>query len=122
MKLLLDQNLSRHLAPELQTSFPETRHVESLGLSGASDEEIWNFARAKGYTIISKDADFHHMSFRYGSPPKAVWLKLGNCSTRQVSVCISRNLPALHAFLNDADSALLVMTADSIETGGSEAR
>ena len=109
MRLLFDQNLSRHLVKEFQIHFPDVRHVTSLGLSSASDEEIWNFARAEGYTIISKDADFHHMSFRYDAPPKAIWLKLGNCSTRQVSVCISRNLPALHAFLKDADSATLAI-------------
>ena len=116
MKLLFDQNLSRYLVTEFQPYFPGSSHVTSLGLAGAADKDIWNFARAAGYAIVSKDADFHHLSFRYGAPPKAVWLKLGNCSTSEISACLSQNREALNAFLHDADSALLVITANSTET------
>ena len=116
MKLLFDQNLSRYLVTEFEPYFPGSRHVTSVGLAGASDMDIWTFARAGGYTIVSKDADFHHLSFRYGAPPKAVWLKMGNCSTREVSACIRKNRGALEAFLDDGDSALLVITANSAKT------
>ena len=115
MKLLFDQNLSRYLVTEFQSDFPGSRHVTPLGLAGASDEDIWNFARLEGYAIVSKDADFHHLSFRYGAPPKAIWLRLGNCSTKEVAACLSRNRSALKAFLDDADSALLVITANPDE-------
>ena len=117
MKLLFDQNLSRHLVEWLKPLFDQTAHVTSLGLENASDEEIWNFARDNGYTIVSKEADFHHMSFRYGAPPKTVWIRLGNCSTRQVSACLARNLSTLTAFIDDAESALMVITENSVETG-----
>ena len=120
MKLLLDQNLSRHLVQWLGADFPEIRHVTSLGLASASDEEIWNFARTNGYAIVSKDADFHHMSFLYGAPPKAIWIRLGNCSTRQVGICLSRNLPTLQVFLEDAESALLVINEEGSEAAANE--
>jgi predicted nuclease of predicted toxin-antitoxin system len=86
-------------------------------LESATDQEIWDFAKDNGYAIVSKDADFHHMSFTFGAPPKTIWLKLGNCSTRQIAVCISRNLSAIAAFLDENDSALMVITPDSAETG-----
>ncbi|MCB9373309.1 MAG: DUF5615 family PIN-like protein [Microthrixaceae bacterium] len=35
MKLLLDQNLSRHLVRHLRDVFPESEHVSDLGLDGA---------------------------------------------------------------------------------------
>ena len=89
-------------------------------MQSSSDEEIWRFARDNGYTIISKDADFHHLSFRYGAPPKTIWLKLGNCSTEQLQDCILRNLDLLSRFLSDEGSALMVIGIDSVETRGNE--
>ena len=120
MKLLFDQNLSRHLVEDLGKQFPDIRHVTSLGLASAPDEAIWAFARDNGYAIVSKDADFHHLSFRYGAPPKTIWLKLGNCSTHEVSQCIGRNLLNIARFLADDDSALMIITVDSVETRSSQ--
>lgn len=117
MKLLLDQNISRRVAEAFEVYEFEIRHVSSFRLESATDRQIWDFAKDKGYAIVSKDADFHHMSFTFGAPPKTIWLKLGNCSTRQILACISRNLSAIAAFLGEEDSALMVITPDSIETG-----
>lgn len=38
MKLLFDQNLSRHLITQLAAEFPESEHVTALGLDTASDD------------------------------------------------------------------------------------
>lgn len=46
MKLLLDENLSFRLVRALQPYFPESKHVKELGLSGADDLTIWEYARA----------------------------------------------------------------------------
>jgi len=116
VKLLLDENLSRHIVDALRSTPVEIRHVSSFGLESASDQQIWDFARDHGYAIVSKDGDFHHMSFTFGAPPKTIWLRLGNCSTRQIAGCISRNLSAIAVFLDDADSALMVITLESAET------
>lgn len=78
--------------------------------------EIWDFARENGFAILSKDADFHHLSFRYGAPAKTVWAKLGNCSTAQIQTCLEKSLQTLRAFLNDPDSALIVITIDAVES------
>lgn len=115
MKLLLDQNLSRGLVSGLQRQFPGSLHVTSPGLD-STDLAIWNFARDNGFAILSKDADFHHLSFRFGAPPKTVWLKLGNCSTREIGLCLNRNMPSLLAFLDDPDSALMVIGAETVES------
>ena len=37
-----------------------------------------------GYTIISKDSDFHQMSLVRGFPPKVIFLKVGSCSTEVI--------------------------------------
>jgi predicted nuclease of predicted toxin-antitoxin system len=67
LRLLLDQNLSRRLLPLTDEDFVGSAHVASLGLATASDVEIWNYAREHGFAILSKDADFHHLSFLNGA-------------------------------------------------------
>ena len=48
MKLLLDENLSRRIAPFLQATFPGTSQVVLLGLESASNTEIWQYAKDNG--------------------------------------------------------------------------
>lgn len=110
MRLLLDQNLSRRLVDILAADFPDTVHVVNIGLDRAADIEIWNHARENGLTILSKDSDFHHLSFRHGAPPKAIWLNVGNCSTDRIAECVTRNALLIRRFLADGESSLLVLT------------
>jgi len=58
VKLLFDQNLSRHLVGKLAVEFPESRHVIEVGLDAATDSEIWSYAGEHGFVIVSKDSDF----------------------------------------------------------------
>ena len=58
MKLLLDENLSPSLVGLVQREFPGTMHVRDVGLLGASDRRIWEYARSNGFVIVSKDDDF----------------------------------------------------------------
>jgi hypothetical protein len=45
---------------------------------------VWHYAAEEGFTILSKDADFHERSFLLGHPPKVIWIRRGNCSTDEV--------------------------------------
>lgn len=65
MKLMFDANLSRKLAAMLADVFPESGHVSLLGRE-PEDIAIWNFAKANGFTIVSKDSDFYRMSVAWG--------------------------------------------------------
>lgn len=58
MKLLFDQNLSHKLCDLYEGS----AHVRQEGLAEASDEEVWTFAKAEGFVIVSQDADFVDLS------------------------------------------------------------
>lgn len=80
MKLLLDENLSRRIVPFLQTAFPESSQVALLNLEGASDAEIWQFAKDNGFVIVSRDSDFQERSLVAGHPPQVIWLKIPNRS------------------------------------------
>ena len=46
-----------------------SKHVRDVGLATADDDVVWRYAAEHGFTIVSKDADFHERSFLLGQPP-----------------------------------------------------
>ena len=110
-RLLLDQNLSRRLLDSFAMQFPGSAHVGELGLAQASDSAIFSFARDNGFAILSKDSDFHHLSVRYGAPPKVIWVRLGNASTVQIADAFLRSALRVRRFLTDAEATLMVISA-----------
>jgi predicted nuclease of predicted toxin-antitoxin system len=111
LKLLLDQNLAPKLVVRLAGLFPGSAHVRDVGLATAQDLAVWEFAKAGGFAIVSKDADFRQLSFLYGSPPKVVWLRIGNQSTAQIDAIVRANAGEFEAFDADPDASMLVVTA-----------
>ena len=91
MKLLLDQNLSPRLVGRLSDLYPDSAHVSEYGLSHAKDTEVWEHARDHGFIIVSKDTDFSEMSVVRGFPPKVIWIRRGNCSTREIEAILREN-------------------------------
>ncbi len=67
MRLLFDQYLSHNLTRSLSDIFPECVHVREIGMSKASDAEIWAYAKEDGFTIVSKDSDFQQRSLLWQS-------------------------------------------------------
>jgi predicted nuclease of predicted toxin-antitoxin system len=109
VKLLLDENLSPTLGDLLAGIYPDTAHVRELGLKSAPDPEVWAHAAKHGYTIVTKDADFHHRSFLQGHPPKVIWIRLGNCSTRDIAKLFMARKEQVETFLRSAEHSFLVL-------------
>lgn len=109
MKLLYDQNLSFRLVKSLQREYPESCHVRDVGLGEASDQEVWRYAAEEGYTVVTKDADFHQRSFLFGAPPKVVWLRCGNASTSMIEELLRRHHQDLLRFAADTEGSFLVI-------------
>ena len=80
MKLLLDENLSRRLVPFLQHDYPNSSQVALLGMTSATDKDVWQKARDETYVIVTRDADFQELSLVWGQPPKVIRLKTLNQS------------------------------------------
>ncbi len=110
MKLLFDENLSHNLARRVADIFPASIHVRDVGLKTAEDPLVWDFAKKNDFVIVSKDADMHDLSLLFGSPPKVIWLRLGNCSTTDVENLLRREYAAISLFYADAHSTLLAIT------------
>jgi predicted nuclease of predicted toxin-antitoxin system len=110
VRLLFDNNLSFKLVPALDKLFPGSGHVRQFGLEKADDTEVWEFAKKQGYTIVSKDDDFHQRSFLYGPPPKVVWVRLGNCSTAEIEKALRGGAESLAQFEVDPMGAFMVLS------------
>ena len=110
MKLLFDQNLAPSLVARLAKLFPGSMHVREAGLATADDAAVWEYAKAGGFAILSKDADFRQLSFLYGSPPKVVWLRVGNRSTAEIEAIVRANVGDLEAFNADPIASMVVLT------------
>ena len=83
MKLLLDANLSWRLTAVLSEHFGECLHVNKTELPiPAKDTEIWNYAAANGYTIVTQDSDFLNLFETRGFPPKVIMLRVGNINRK----------------------------------------
>ena len=108
MKLLFDENLSPKLPRLVAATFPGSLHVRDLGLMGCADEEIWNYASANGFTIVSKDKDFYQRALLFGAPPKFIWLCLGNCTRDDLLALIRRQEREILTFETSAESVLVV--------------
>ena len=109
MKLLFDQNLSPRLITALRPDYPDSRHVRDAGLKGASDASVWQYAAQHGFTIVTKDADFHQRSFLFGHPPKVIWIRAGNCSTSTIESILRRHRQDLEAFAKEPESTFLAL-------------
>ena len=110
MKLLFDENLSHRLAEKLSDLFPRSTHVRLVGLKSAEDPEVWQLAVADDFVIVSKDSDMHDRSLLFGFPPKVIWIRLGNCSTREVENLIRRELEKITEFVEDDFASFLTLS------------
>lgn len=109
MKLLVDHNLSFRLVNALHDLYPGSIHVRDVGLREALDKAVWDYARRRGFVIVSKDVDFHQRSLVLGAPPKVVWVALGNCSTDDVVTLLRQRHHEVVVFGQDAEAAFLAL-------------
>ncbi len=109
MKLLFDQNLSRKLVKTLGGLFPDSLHVKDLGMDQTDDRLIWDYAKQNDFVIISKDTDFYQKSLLLGPPPKVIWFRRGNCSTKHVELILRNQVDRIEEFCLDAQTGCLIL-------------
>jgi len=109
MKLLFDANLSHQLVKRLK-DVPNSTHVRDIGLKQAEDAEIWQYACDSDFTIVSKDSDFHELSLIRGIPPKIIWIRKRNCSTRMTEILLRTYLKELQAFQKNPEASCFIVS------------
>jgi len=84
-------------------------HVREAGLRDSDDVAIWEYAKAHGFAIVSKDSDFQQRSLLSGAPPKFIWLRVGNCTVARTESLLRNYSAAIHTFELDQSKSHLML-------------
>ena len=109
MKLLFDHNLSPRLVDRLADMYPNSQHLFLISLDQADDLTVWEYARQSGFTVVTRDADFNELNILRGFPPKVIWIRYGNCSTRQIEEILRSQVEDIQAFDKNPDLGVLTL-------------
>jgi predicted nuclease of predicted toxin-antitoxin system len=105
MRFLIGAMLPRELVKTIRDFGYEVRHVRKLGLSGLSDEGIWNVACDNGEIIITKDEDF--ANFRKSDPRVRVILyRRGNTKFAELIKDFETSMPDVIARLENGEQMI----------------
>lgn len=110
MKLLFDENLSPRLTDLLADVFPGSAHVHACALGSSPDETIWEYAKANGFTIVSRDSDFQERSVLRGSPPKLIWVRTTNPSSSEIASLLRAAFPMICVFIDNPEETCLILS------------
>ena len=97
MKFLIDNQLPQALARHLSEQSHDCQHVLDVGLAGASDGAICQYAVAQERILISKDEDFVYLSGKPGATVRLIWVRTGNCRTKTLLAAFDRSWPAIES-------------------------
>lgn len=101
-------NLSPRLAELLADVYPGSEHVDRVGLASTNDQQVWAYAKANGFVIVSKDSDFVDLSVLKGAPPKVIWVRLGNSTTTSVAFLLRNSVDVLRRFADGEETCLVL--------------
>ncbi len=107
MKLLPDENLSRWLVAALQDLYAGTTHVEYVGLDGAADLAICDYAREHGFVMVTKDVDYDQIIALRNFDPKLIRLTFGNTSNAATLHALLSAAPEIIAALNNPNRGMV---------------
>jgi len=109
VKLLLDENLSDKIIARISDLFPDCTHVKSVELMRADDATIADWANGHEFSIVSKDTDFYQRSVALGSPSKFIWLRVGNCGTKEIVDVLRSQHVLIQDFMQSETERVLVL-------------
>lgn len=97
--LLIDENLPASIANILPV---DSSHATDLA-ERPSDYQLWQHARSHGWDILTRDTDFFDRIMLEGSPPKVIWVRLGNIRKKDLESKLLQLWPNILKLLEDAD-------------------
>jgi predicted nuclease of predicted toxin-antitoxin system len=109
IRLLLDENLSEQLLSPLADLFPGSEHVRNLIRGDTPDRAAWELARTGGFVLTTRDEDFVNMSVLRGTPPKVVWLNVGNSRNAVISALLQTHAADIQSFVAHAEYSFLAI-------------
>ncbi|NBB78262.1 MAG: hypothetical protein GVY36_02280 [Verrucomicrobia bacterium] len=97
MNFLIDVQLPGTLVRWLNERGHDALHALDLGLGQADDRKIWEIAAREKQIVISKDEDFFILATRPEDMGSLLWLRFGNCRTRDLLATLNKNWDAIES-------------------------
>ena len=69
----------------------------------STDSEICDYAKKHNYSIVTFDADFYDISVINVHPPKIIWIRSGNMTTKNIVQLLMRHNDSIKDFLSSDD-------------------
>jgi predicted nuclease of predicted toxin-antitoxin system len=110
MKLLFDHNLSPRLVLILADLYSNSQHVFPLQMDRDDDRLIWDYAVQNDYIIVTRDSDYNDLSLVRGFPPKVIWIRRGNCSTKEIATILRSSTQDIHEFFQNPLLGILTLS------------
>ncbi len=111
--VLLDQGLPRSAVAGLRTQGWEIAHVGELDMSRASDQEILEYARQNGKTVVTLDADFHALlAVQVQKTPSVVRIRIEGLTGKDLVSLLQRIWPTIDPAVSQG--ALVTITENRI--------
>lgn len=85
-----------------------SQHVEEVGLLSVGDREIWEHAIARAAVVVTKDADFAHLS-TLRSGPQVLRLRFGNTRNAELQARLRPLLSCIVAALDAGERLVEVV-------------
>jgi len=99
VKLLFDQNISFRIIQKIQNTFHDSKQIRSLNLENATDTDIWEYSKIHNFSIVTFDADFSDIANIKGNPPKIIWLRIGNTTTKNIAEILKKHQLTISDFI-----------------------
>jgi predicted nuclease of predicted toxin-antitoxin system len=93
------KTFSPRLVDSLRDLYPGSDHVHHCGLGETGDSAIWDYAKAHGFAIVSKDSDFAERSVLESLPPKIIWVRLATAQRLKSRRCCVQRVKWFEDFL-----------------------
>ena len=100
----------------LKLLLPGLAHVRDFGLKQADDREIWAWAKANDFAIVTTNADFVVLAQRFGSPPRLIHIEECDFPLRVIEDLLRRSPVRISEFEKDPDRGLLVLRFANTDT------
>ena len=107
MNIWVDAQLSPALADWIAASFEvDAQHLTTLHLFGASDNVVFQEARAATAAVLTKDRDFVDLVRRHGPPLQVIWVTCGNTSNSEMKQILAITLPGALRLLAQGEAVV----------------
>jgi len=111
LKLLFDQNISPRIVKHLASTFQDSKQVRLVGLEDASDDDIFEYAKTNGFCVVTFDSDFIDLNTLRGIPPKIIWLRTGNLTTKSIAGLLAQHVETIVDFLGSEEDEILEVSS-----------